>query len=91
MTCIGEGALGGDWCGAPPLVWVELVPPPFWLEPAIVVDMLGCCSWISGMLSKVGCFVVSTMVGELEWVGVKKGFGFGRRFGVSLHLDGDAG
>jgi hypothetical protein len=47
----------GDWCGAPPLVWVELVPPSFLLEPAVVVDMLlvGWCSWTSGMSVKVGC------------------------------------
>jgi hypothetical protein len=45
MTCTDKGALGGDWCGAPPLVWVELVPPSFWLEPAAVVDMLACCSF----------------------------------------------
>jgi hypothetical protein len=64
MTCIGEGALSGDWCGAPPLVWVELVPPLFWLEPAMVVDMLAGCSWIFGMLSKVGCSVVSAVVGR---------------------------
>jgi hypothetical protein len=38
------------------LVWVELAPLPFWLEPAAVVDMLVGCSWIYGMLSKVGCF-----------------------------------
>jgi hypothetical protein len=64
MTCAGEGALGGDWYGAPLLVWVELVPPSFWLEPAAVVDMLAGCSWISVMLSKDGCSTASTMVGR---------------------------
>jgi hypothetical protein len=45
MTFIGEGAHGGYWCGAPPLDWVELAPSPFWLAPAVVVDMLaGWCS-----------------------------------------------
>jgi hypothetical protein len=49
MTCIGEGARGGDWCGAPLLVRVELAPPLFWLEPTVVVDMLlvGWCSLTS--------------------------------------------
>jgi hypothetical protein len=28
--------------------------------------------------------------GGLEWVDGEKGFGFGRRFGVNLHLDGDS-
>jgi hypothetical protein len=38
------------------LVWVELVPPPFWLDPATVVDIVaGWCSWSSGMSLKVGC------------------------------------
>jgi hypothetical protein len=35
----------GDWKGSPPLVWVELVPPPFWLDPAAVVDIVA--SWCS--------------------------------------------
>jgi hypothetical protein len=64
MTCTDEGALRGDWCGAPSLVWVELVPPTFWLEPAAMVDMLSCCSWIFGMLSKVACSAASVMVGR---------------------------
>jgi hypothetical protein len=39
--CIGEGAHGGKWCGAPPLVWVELVPLAFWLVVLLaVVDVL---------------------------------------------------
>jgi hypothetical protein len=65
MTCTGEGAHRGDWCGAPPLVWVELVPSPFWLEPmAVVVDMLlvGLCSWTSGISPKAGCSGPSVMV-----------------------------
>jgi hypothetical protein len=39
---------------APPLVWVELVPPPFWLEPTTVVDMLlACwCNYTLGMSPK---------------------------------------
>jgi hypothetical protein len=40
------------------------VPPPFWSESAAVVDMLACCSWISGMLLKVGCSMASVMVGR---------------------------
>jgi hypothetical protein len=64
MNYTSDGALGGDWCGAPPLVWVELVPPPFWLEPIVVVDMLVGCNWISRMLSKVGCSVTLVMVGR---------------------------
>jgi hypothetical protein len=64
MTCTGEGALRGDWGGAPPLVCVELPPLPFWLEPATVVHMLVGCSLISEMLSKVGCSTTSVMVGR---------------------------
>jgi hypothetical protein len=57
MICVGEGAHGGDCCGAPPLVWVKLVPPPFWLEPAAVVNILlaSSCSWTLGLSPKVGC------------------------------------
>jgi hypothetical protein len=62
MTCTSEDDLGGDWCAAPPLVWVELVPLPLWLEPATMVDMLASCSLIFGMLSKVGYFAASAMV-----------------------------
>jgi hypothetical protein len=56
MPCISEGARWGDWCEAPPLVWVELVPPPFWLEATAVVDMLlaSWCSCTSGMSPKAG-------------------------------------
>jgi hypothetical protein len=36
------------------LVWVELVPPSFWVEPDAVVDMLaGWCKWTSGISLKV--------------------------------------
>jgi hypothetical protein len=40
MTCIDEVAHRGDWCKAPPLVSVELMPPVFWLDPADVVEVL---------------------------------------------------
>jgi hypothetical protein len=40
MACIGESARGGDWCGTSPLVWVELVPPTFWLDTTLVVEVL---------------------------------------------------
>jgi hypothetical protein len=60
-----EGALEGDWCGAPPLVWVELPAPTFWLEPAVVVDMLAGCSCTCRMVSMVGCSAPSTMVGKV--------------------------
>jgi hypothetical protein len=68
MTCIAEGARGGDWCEAPPLVLVELAPPPFWLEPVAVVDMLlaGWCSWTSGISPKVGCSGPSVMVERIR-------------------------
>jgi hypothetical protein len=70
MTCISEGAHGGDWCRAPPLVWVELVPSVFWLDPAAVVDMLltRCCSWTPGISPKVGCSNPS-MILERIYVG----------------------
>jgi hypothetical protein len=47
----------GYLCGTPPLVWVELVPLPFWLEPAAVVNMLlaSWCSWTLGFSPKIGC------------------------------------
>jgi hypothetical protein len=64
MTCTDEGALGSHWCGAPLLVWVELVAPPFWLEPIAVVGILVGCSWTCGMASKVGCSAPSRMVGR---------------------------
>jgi hypothetical protein len=69
MTYIGKGACAGDWCGAPPLVWVELAPPRFWRDPAAAVDMLaGWCSWTSGMSPKDGCSEPSAMV-ERIWMG----------------------
>jgi hypothetical protein len=69
MTCAGEGARRGDWCRAPPLVWVELAPLLFWLEPAAVVDMLaGWCSWTSRMSLKVERSEPSAMA-ERVWVG----------------------
>jgi hypothetical protein len=40
------------------------VPPPFWLEPAIVVDMLAGCSWVVAALSKIACSAISVMVGR---------------------------
>jgi hypothetical protein len=40
------------------------VPPPFWLQPAAVVDMLVGCNWISGMLLKVGFSMALTDGGE---------------------------
>jgi hypothetical protein len=49
---------------APPLVWVELAAPPFWLEPAAVVNVLSGCGWTRGMVSKVGCFTPLAMVGR---------------------------
>jgi hypothetical protein len=68
MTCIGEGARGGDWCRAPLLGWVELTPPPIWLDPVAVVDMLaGWCSWTSGMSPKAGFSGPSVMAGRI-WV-----------------------
>jgi hypothetical protein len=70
MTCIGYGTRGGVWCGTPLLVWVELAPPAFWLNSAMVVDVLftRCCSRTSGMSPKVGCSKASAMV-ERIWVG----------------------
>jgi hypothetical protein len=46
------------------LVWAELEPPPFWLDPATVVDMLlvGWCNCTSGMTPKVEWFEPSAMV-----------------------------
>jgi hypothetical protein len=69
MSCVGEGARIGDWCEAPPLVWVELAALPFWLEPTTVVDMLaGWCSWTSRMSPAVERSKPSAMV-ERVWVG----------------------
>jgi hypothetical protein len=46
------------------LVWVELVPPTFWLDPAVVVETLlpGHNTSTFGMSPKVGCSEPSTMV-----------------------------
>jgi hypothetical protein len=45
--------------GAPPLVWVELAPPAFWLDPAAVVEVLlllaRCCNSTSRMSPKATC------------------------------------
>jgi hypothetical protein len=64
MTCIGEDACRGNWCGAPPLIWVELAPLTFWLDPAIVVETLftGRITSTSGISLKVGCSKPSVMV-----------------------------
>jgi hypothetical protein len=54
----------------PPLVWVELAPPTFWLDPAAVVETLllvGYCNSTSGMLPKAACSRPSVMV-ERFWV-----------------------
>jgi hypothetical protein len=59
----GEGALVGDWCGASPLVWVELTAPPFWMEH-VGVDILAGYSWTCGMVPEVGYSVPSVMVGR---------------------------
>jgi hypothetical protein len=87
MTCSDKDALGGDWCGAPPLVWVELVPPPFWLEPAVVVDMF---TGLLGLCRRLGVLWFWRWWGGHAWVDGEKGFGFGRRFVASLRLGGDA-
>jgi hypothetical protein len=58
-TCGGGDALRSDWCGSPPLVWVELPPPSFGLVSAAMMDMLACCSlddgggrWLNGWLGQ---------------------------------------
>jgi hypothetical protein len=43
MTCY-EGALGGDWCQSLLLDWTELLPPPLWLVPTVMIGMLACGS-----------------------------------------------
>jgi hypothetical protein len=67
---MGEGAHGGNWCGAPPLIWVELVPLMLWHDPGAVVEvlLLGRSTSTSGMSPKVGCSEPSAMV-EIIWVG----------------------
>jgi hypothetical protein len=79
--------------GAPPCVWVELVPPLFWLEPTAVVDMLlaGWSSWTSRISPKVECSEPSVMVEKIWVVGWWRVDGFGWRFRVGHHLDGDTG
>jgi hypothetical protein len=55
----------------PSLVWVELAPLAFWLDPAVVVEMLlmaGCCYSTSVMSPKVACSRPSVVV-ERFWVG----------------------
>jgi hypothetical protein len=49
---------------APPLVWVELAPPVFWLDPAAMVGVLlaGRSTWTSGISPKVGCSEPLVMV-----------------------------
>jgi hypothetical protein len=42
------------------------VPPTFWLDPVVVVDIVaGWCSWCPGMSPKVGCSDLSTMVDKV--------------------------
>jgi hypothetical protein len=68
---------------------VELAPPPFWLDPAAVVDMLaGWYSWTSRISPKAGCSEPLVMVVRM---GGREVDGFGSRLGVELHLDGDVG
>jgi hypothetical protein len=64
MTYTGEGARGGNWCGAPPLVWVELAPLAFWLDSTIVMEVLlaGCRTLTFGISLKVGCTEPLAMV-----------------------------
>jgi hypothetical protein len=52
------------------LVWVELVPLVFLLDPAVVVKALlaGCWSWTYGMSFRASCSEPSTMVVRF-WVG----------------------
>jgi hypothetical protein len=68
------------------LVWVDLMPLIFWLDPADVVETLlaRCNTSTSGMLSKVRCSEPPTMVericvGGWFWVEVW----------VCLRQDGD--
>jgi hypothetical protein len=76
MTCIGEDARGGDWCGAPPLVSIELTPTAFWLDPAAVMEVLlaGCNTSTSGMSPNVKCSEPSVIVERIcvgEWFRVE--------------------
>jgi hypothetical protein len=79
MICIDEGAQSGDWCGAPPLVWVELLPLAFWLDLAAAVEALldGCDTSTSGMSPKVGNFKPSVMVERVYVGGMCLGGGLG--------------
>jgi hypothetical protein len=51
----------------PPLVWVELAPLAFWLDPVAVVEVLlaGCRTSTSGISPRVACSEPSTMVGRI--------------------------
>jgi hypothetical protein len=91
MTCIGEAACGGDWCGAPLSVWVELAALPLWLDPTAMVDILlaGWCSWTLRMSPKVECSDPLVMVERIWVVEGWRVLGGGWGLGVSLHLDGD--
>jgi hypothetical protein len=88
MTCVGEGAHGGDCCGPSPLVWVKLAPPPIWLEPTAVVDMLltiGVAE-LQGCYQRLGALNLRQWWKGFEWVG-----DFGWRSMVSLCLGEDVG
>jgi hypothetical protein len=51
---------------SPLLVWVEMVPLSFWLDPAVAVDIVAnWCSWSSGISLKVGCLDPSAMVDKV--------------------------
>jgi hypothetical protein len=64
------------------LVWVELAPPPFWLESAAMVDKLaGWCRWTLGISLKVECSEPTAMVGR---VSVDGSLVLGRGLGLSF-------
>jgi hypothetical protein len=87
----GEGALMGDWCGAPPSVWLELAALLFWLGPAAVMDAwAGWWSCISTVFLKVGCFGSLAMVGRIWVDGWWRG-GYRWILAVVLHLGVDVG
>jgi hypothetical protein len=51
---------------SPLLVWLELAPSPFWLDPVVIVDIVaGWCSWSLGMLPKFVCSDPSMMVDKV--------------------------
>jgi hypothetical protein len=56
----------------------------------VVDNVVGWCNWSSGMSPYVECSDPSMMVDRV-WVDGGGLIGFGRRFGVSLCPDGDAG